>query len=180
MQYNFILVDGLIDARKAVERNHRIVAIRNRARLNIHHLRLLFADLVQAFRDVFLGDFRLAVVHRDAAIVPQLDLRRHFEFGLEAQRLAFVEMHVFDVRTAHHFQMFFFHLLPEIFRQQVFENVVAHLLGELGADQAGGRFSRTKAGELSLLLDTRDNAIRLAGDLIHGDSNFDFVLATFN
>ncbi len=89
-------------------------------------------------------------------------------------------MNVLHVRTAHHFQMFFFHLLPEIFRQQVFENVIAHLLGELGADQAGGRFAGAEAGQLGLLLDSSDNAIRLAGDLIHGDSNFDFVLATFD
>jgi hypothetical protein len=89
---------------------------------------LLFANLFQAFRNVFVADLRLAVVNRDAAVIFQLDLRRHFELGFEAQRLAFVEMDVLHVRTAHHFQMLFFHLLLEIFREQIFENVVAHLL----------------------------------------------------
>ena len=119
-------------------------------------------------------------MHRDAAVIFQLDLRRHFELGFEAQRLAVVEMNVFHVRTPHHFQMFFFHLLLEIFRQQIFENVVSHLLGELGADQAGRRFAGTEPRQLGLLLDVRDNAIGLAGDLVHGDGNFDFVLATFD
>ena len=76
--------------------------------------------------------------------------------------------------------MLFFHLLPEVFRQQIFENVVAHLLREFGADQAGGRFAGTETRQLGLLLDVRDNAIGLAGDFVHGNGDFDFVLATFD
>ena len=67
-------------------------------------------------------------MNRDAAVILQLDLRRHFEFGFEAQRLAGVEMHVLDVRPAYHLEMFFFHLLLEKFREQVLENVFANLL----------------------------------------------------
>ena len=67
-------------------------------------------------------------MHRDAAVIFQFDFRSHFKLGLEKQRLAFVEMDVFHVGTPHHFEMLFFHLLLEIFRQQIFENVVSHLL----------------------------------------------------
>jgi len=119
-------------------------------------------------------------VNGDAAIFLQLNLRRHFELGFEPQRLALVEVNVLHIRTPHHFEMFFFHLLPEVLRQQVFENVVPHLLGKLAADQAGGSLARTEAGQLGLLLDVRDNAIGLAGDLIHRNGNFDFVLTTFD
>ena len=43
-----------------------------------------------------------------------------------------------------------------------------------------GRFAGTEAGQLGLLLDRRDDAIGLAGDLIHRNGDFDFVLAAFD
>ena len=50
----------------------------------------------------------------DAVILAQLDFRNHLELGLEAQRLAGVEVDVADVRRAHHVQVLFLELSLQI------------------------------------------------------------------
>ena len=71
------------------------------------------------------------------------------------------------------------HVLLEILGEQVFEDVFAHLVGELGANQIGGNFAGAESGQLYFLLDVRDHAIGLAGDFVNRNGDFDFVFAAF-
>ena len=77
---------------------------------------------------------------------PELDRGGDFEFRFELERLALLEVDVFDVGPADHLQFFFLHLLLEILREQVFEHIFADLLGELGANEAGGSFAGAETG----------------------------------
>ena len=77
-----------------------MVAILHRPGVDIDVLRLLLADLLDALVDVFFGDFGIAVGNFDAAVLAQFDFRDHLELGLEAQRLALVEMDVLDIGRA--------------------------------------------------------------------------------
>ena len=123
---------------------------------------------------------RLAVVHRDAAIIAQLDLRRDFELGLEAQRLAFVEMHVLDVRPAHHLQMLFFHRLLEILRKQIFEDVLADLPANRVRIRLAGALPGRNPGSLAfcwMSATTRSVSRAISST---GNRDFEFVLAAFD
>ena len=97
MQDHLFLMDGLVGAGEAVERHYGVIAVGGRAGLNVDELGLLLADLLQPFCHILVADLRLAIMHRDAAILAQLNVGSDFEFSLEAQRLAFVEMDVVDV-----------------------------------------------------------------------------------
>jgi len=116
----------------------------------------------------------------DAAIFAQLDGGRYFKLGLEAQRLALLEVHVLYVRRAHHMQFFFFDLLLKIPGHQVFENVFADLRREPGPDQVRRRLPRPKPRQPDLLLNPRDDALGLAVDLLDRNRNLNFVFATFD
>ena len=61
--------------------------------------------------DVLVGDLGVLIGDLDARILAQFDVRNDLELGLEAQRLAGVEMDVVDVRRAHHVQVLFLELL---------------------------------------------------------------------
>ena len=69
MQHHFVLMDGLVGARDAIERNCGVVSISGGAWLHIHVLGFLFADFIQPLIDVRVGDFGLGVVYCDAAIL---------------------------------------------------------------------------------------------------------------
>src|SRR5579884_1772858 len=79
VQRQLVLVHGRLHARNAVERYDAPVAVFHRPRVDRHQLRLLLAKLFDAFIDVFVGDHRLSVVNRDAAIFVQ----RNFGSDLE-------------------------------------------------------------------------------------------------
>ena len=141
MKLHIVLVDRFIDTGKAVERNDGVVSIGCGPGVDIHELGLLIANFVQPLRDIFVGNFGLAVVNGDAAILFQIDSRRHFEFGLEPERFTFLKLNVFDAGAPHHLQILFFHFLLEILGEQIFDDVVAHLFGKLGANEINGNFS---------------------------------------
>ena len=119
-------------------------------------------------------------MNQDAAIFLKFELGRDFKFGLELERLAFLELDVLDAGPADRLQLFFLHLLFEKFRKQILQDVFAHLPREFGADQADGSFAWAEARKLGLLLDSGDDAIGLAGDFIHRNGDFDFVFAAFD
>ena len=47
VEHHFVLMDGLVDAGEAVERNHGVVAIGGRPRFDVDELGLLLANLLQ-------------------------------------------------------------------------------------------------------------------------------------
>ncbi len=111
-EHHFVLLDGLaFDAGDAFQRHHGVIAIFQRPRIDVDVLGLLLANLLDALVHVLVGDFGIVVGHLDVLVFAQLDFGNHFELGLEAQRLALVEMHVGDVGRADHVQVFGLELL---------------------------------------------------------------------
>ena len=165
---------------EAFQRHHGEIAILHRPRVDVDVLGLLLADFLEPLGDVLVGDFGIVVGHFDVLVFPQLDLRDHFELGLEAQRLALVEMDVLDIGRAHHVEVFGLELLLQVLGDQVFQHLLPDIAGELLANQRGGRLARPEARELGALLDVGDDAAGLAFHLVDRDGNFQRVPATFN
>ncbi len=170
-------MDVFSRAREAIQRNNGELAIGRRARIDVHKLRLLVADLVQPFRNIFAGHFRLAIVNGDTAVFTKLDSRSYLKFGFETKGLALFEVDLFDVGPPDHLQFLFVHSFLKVFRQQIFEDVFAHLFSKLRSNQAGRSFPRPKSRQPYLLLNLRDDSIGLASDLVYRYGDFEFVFA---
>ena len=69
------------DARNAFERHHGVIAILERARIDVDVLGLLLAQLFDALVDILVGDFGIVVGHFDAFVILQLDLGNDFELA---------------------------------------------------------------------------------------------------
>ena len=119
---------------------------------------LLLADFLDALVDVLVGDFRIVVRDLDVLIVLPARFRERLRIGLEAQRLAVVEMDVGDIGRADHVQVFGFDLLLQMLGNQVLQHLLPDIAGELLADQRSRRLAGTEAGEFGALLDVGDDA----------------------
>ena len=71
----------------------------------------------------------------DVRILPQFEGRFDFEGGLEAQRLAIMEMDVADVGTSHQRQAFGLDALLEMLGNQAFQHLLPDIPGEGLANQ---------------------------------------------
>ena len=136
-QHHLVLLDRLaVDAGEALDGNHGVVAVLDGPRIDVAVVGLLVADFFDASGDVFVGDFRVLVGDREVlVIVFQLDLREDFEFGLETQRLAVVEMHVGNIGLADDAQLVLFQLLFEEFGDQVFQHLLPDIAFELSCER---------------------------------------------
>ncbi len=85
------------------------------------------------------------VGHFDVFIIAQFDFGDHLELGLEAKRLAIVEMDVVDIRLSDHVQVFGLELLLQELGDQALQHLLADIAGELLANQRRGRFARAEA-----------------------------------
>jgi hypothetical protein len=157
-----------------------MVAIFHRPGIDVDVLRLLLAEFLDALIDVFLGDRRIGIGHFDAAVLAQLDFGDDFELGLEAQRLAVVEMDILYIGRADHVEVFGFELLLQELGDQIFQHLLPDIAGELLANDAGRGFAGPEAGEFGALLDVGRDASQLAFHIDDRDGDFERVLATFN
>src|SRR5690349_11042468 len=179
-EHHFILLNGLaFHSPDTFEGYHSVIAVFERPRIDIGIIRLLFPDLVNALLNVLVGDRRILVRHLDALIVFQLDFRRDFEFRLEPQGLAIVEMNVLDIGRAHDVQVFGLKLFLQISGNQVFEHLLPDVARKLLADQSGGGFAGTEAGQLGPLLNIGGDTAGFAFYFFGGNGNFQRMPATF-
>ena len=68
-----------------------------RPRVDIDVLRLLVADFGESLIDVLVGHLGVGVRNLDVFVLAELDLGDDLENGLEAHRLAVVEVQIGDV-----------------------------------------------------------------------------------
>src|ERR1051326_85627 len=85
----------------------------------------------------------------DAAIVPQVHLGRHLEFGLESQRLALFEVDVRHVGAADDFQLFLFKALLKMLRDQTLCTSWRTLSAKRVCTILAGTFPGRKPGSLA-------------------------------
>jgi hypothetical protein len=157
-----------------------MVAVLNGPGIDVDILRLLPAEFFDALIDVFLGDCRLGIGDFDAAELTELDYGDDFEFGLESEGLAVVEMDILYIGLADHVEVFGFELLLQELGDEIFQHLLPDIAGELLTDDAGRGFARPESGEFGALLDIGRDASQLAFHIEDRDGNFERVLATFN
>src|SRR5208337_915279 len=134
-------------------------------------LRFLLTELFDALVQVVVGDFRIGIMRRETAILAQLDFGGHFEFGFEPQRLALLEVHVFDIGPADHLQIVGLEAFLEILGDQAFEDVLPYFVRKARADNGGGDLSRAEAGYFSFFLNTGYSPFGLLVDFVDGDGD---------
>jgi hypothetical protein len=157
-----------------------MVAILDGPGIDIDILRLLLAEFRDALIDVFLGDRRLAIGDFDAAEFAEIDFGDDFEFGLEAERLAVMEVNILYIGRADDVEVFGLELLLQELGDEIFQHLLSDIAGKLLPDDAGRGFARPESGEFGALLDVGRDASQLAFHIEDRDGNFKRVLATFN
>ena len=110
----------------------------------------LIAKALDHAADVGLGDVDLRIVDRQPAILAELELRLHFEFGLVLDRRAFDErVHVLQMRLADDLDAFVGDGVVERARQQPLHHLLLDLFGEAGAHDAERHFAGRNPGMLA-------------------------------
>ena len=160
-------------------RKNREIAIRQRPRIFVHELGLGMAQFLDALVHVFVGDFRIVVLHRQAFIILQLNLRYDFEFGREAQRLAGLQVYVGDIGLSDHFQVFRLEPVVQVFRDEALQDLLPDLAGKLLADDRGGRLPGPETRQLGTLLDLGHRPAGFGLHFLNGHGDLQRVLATF-
>ena len=117
--------------------------------------------------------------HGQALVVLELDGRHNFEFGLEAQRLTGLKMHLRDVGLADYFQVFRLELLLQIPGDQGLQHLLADVAGKLLANNGGGGLTWPEARQLGALLDLGDRPPGLSFHLVDRHGDLQRVLTTF-
>ena len=137
----------------------------------------LVAEAFDHLVDIFIGDFDLGLVDLYAAIFAKLDPRFDLEFRLVLDRRALDErIDVLQLRIADRLDAFFGDRIAEAARQQPVHDFVLDLLREPRADDAGRHLAGTKAGQLRLAREFGGHTLRLVGDQISGDLDFNGFL----
>ena len=95
--------------------------------------------------DLGIGQFGGRLLHLHVLIAVDGELRKHFEGGFEAQRLALLEIDFGHLRLRDGLEVPLGDGGAEVFRQNGFHHVLANLLGEAAADQRLRNFARTEA-----------------------------------
>ena len=141
---------------------------------------MLGLELTEPLVQIVIGDFRILIGNGEILVLFQLDLRQHFEFGLEPQRFSVLEVHLGDIGLAHHVQVFFLEFLLQILGNKVLEHLLADVALELFSDQARWSFTGTETRELSALLKRADHTLGLAGHSFQRDRDFERMPATID
>jgi hypothetical protein len=102
---------------------------------------------------VFVRDFRIVILDRQAFIVLQLDLRYDFEFGLEAQRLARIQVHFGDIRLPDHFQIFRLEPVVQVFGDEGVQHLFPDIADKMLPDDRWGRLPGPETRQFRALLD---------------------------
>ncbi len=164
---------------QAFQRQHREIAIRQRPRIFVHEFGLGMAQFFDALVHVFVGNFRIVVLHRETLIIQQFDLRDDLEFGGEAQRLAGLQVHIGDIGLSDHFQVFRLEPVVQVFGDQAFQDLLADLAGKLLANDRNGRLSGPETRQLRALLDLGHRPAGFGLHFLDGHGDLQGVLATF-
>ncbi len=151
------------------------VAVGQGAAFNRGERRMLLAHVVQRFLDflVFYFDFRM--VGAQLLVALDLDLGHDLEAGLEAQRLAIMNMQVGDARLGdrNHSQLFGF--LAEVARDQRLDHIALQVFFKSLPDDRRRHVPGAEPGQARHLLIFLDQHFSFAGDFFGGD--FDRNLA---
>ena len=131
------------------------------------------------FVDVLVGDLGIVVGNLDVLVILQLDLRNHLELGLEAQRLAVVEMDVGDVGPADDVQVFRLDLLLQILGDQASSTCWRISPANCLRISEAGALPGRKPGKFGALLNVGNDAAGFRLHLRGGNGDFQRVLATF-
>ena len=131
----------------ALERNDRVIAIRERTRVHVDIGRFAFAKLFEALIDVLVRHFGLRVGNFDAFVFGGLELGIHLEVRLEMHRFAVVKMHVGDAGRADNAEVLLLRLRIEKFGDQVLQHLLPDIAGKIPADQRSGRFAGPEPGQ---------------------------------
>src|SRR5205085_2183014 len=86
--------------------------------------------------DVFVADADVRALDAEALVIGKFNRGQHFEFSLEAQRLAFVDIQVSDARLRNRLQALLFGFLTEVARDQGFNDFSFNLLSKAPAQDA--------------------------------------------
>ena len=168
------------DSGEALERHHRIVAVLQRAGVDIGVIGLLLADLLETLVDVGVRDLGVVIRHFDVPVIPQFHLGDDFELGGEAQRLAIVEVDILDIGLSDHLQVLGLELFLEVLGNQVLHDLPPDLARELRANQRQSDPARAETRQFGALLDVQHDAFRFGSHFRHGNGNLQRMLATFN
>ena len=90
-----------------------------------------------------------------------------------------MEVDVADIGAADHVEVFGLELLLQVLRNEIFEDFLPDIAGELLSNQRGGHLARPEAGELGTFLDVRGDPAGLAFDLVGRDRDLKRVPTTF-
>jgi hypothetical protein len=178
---NLILLHGrTLHGAQAFERQHREIAILYRPRIFVYELCLGMAQFLYPLVDVFVRDWRIVILHRQTLIILQLDLRHDFEFGLEAQRLAGLQVHLGDIGLADHFQVLRLEPVVQILGDQALQHLFPDVAGKMLANDRRRRLAGPETRQLRALLDRRHRPARFGLYFLGGHGNLQRVLATFH
>ena len=124
--------------------------------------------------------FRLAVGNVDAFILGRFDIREDFELGFETQGFAIVKMHIGNVGSADYAKVFLLRPGVEEAGNEMFENLLPDIGGEVFANQRRGSLAGAETREPRPVLERLRYLCGLGLDCLGGNRNFKLVLTTFH
>ena len=137
---------------------------------------VLLAHVVQRVFDFFILYDDLRMVGAQLFVALDHDLGHDLEAGLEAQRLAVMNVQVGDLGLRHRNQAELFGFFAEVARDQGLDHVAFQIFFEALLDDGRGHVAGAEAGQARDFLILLDDRFRFASDFLGGDFDRDLAL----
>ena len=137
---------------------------------------MLLAHAVERLLDFLVGDGDLRIVGAQFLVAFDLDLGHHLEAGLEAQRLAVVNVQVGDPRLRDRNQSQLLRLFAEVARHQSLNHIALEVFLEALPDDGSGHVPGAESRQPRHLLILLDDDFSFASNFLGRDLDRNLAL----